>query len=212
MPEPDPHADALLAQAQAGNTASLTRLLEMLGPQVRARIAAKISPSMRTVVDEDDVMQVTYLEAVLRLDSFSDGGSRGFLAWLTRLAENNLIDAVRAMESSKRPDPRKRVEVRRPSYDESCDQLVNLLGATTSGPSVAFARGEAAKLLEEALGKLPPAYEQVIRLYDLQGRTPAEVAQELGKTHGAMYMLRARAHDRLREVLGSGGKFFTHHA
>src|SRR6478609_1387882 len=107
MPTPD--HEALLTNARAGDQSALIALLEALGPQVRQRIAAKIPPTLRAQLDEDDVMQVTYLEAVLRLDRFSGGGAAGFLAWLSRLAENNLIDAVRAMESAKRPDPSKRV-------------------------------------------------------------------------------------------------------
>jgi RNA polymerase sigma factor (sigma-70 family) len=63
--------------------------------------------------------------------------------------------------------------------------------------------------MEGALRQLPPDYEKVIRLYDLAGKSPAEVAQEMGRSQGAVFMLRARAHDRLREVLGSSSQFFS---
>ena len=61
-----------------------------------------------------------------------------------------------------------------------------------------------------ALGSLPGDYEKVVRMYDLEGRPIGEVAAELGRSEGAVYMLRARAHDRLREQMGPASKFFTH--
>ncbi len=59
------------------------------------------------------------------------------------------------------------------------------------------------------LAKLPPDYATVIRLYDLQGKPIAEVAADLGRSEGAVYMLRARTHDRLRELLPGESKFFS---
>ncbi len=73
-----PQHDELLKRAMGGNTQALTSLLADLGPIVRSRIAPKISPQWRAVLDEDDVMQTTYLEAVLRISKFTTGGSREF--------------------------------------------------------------------------------------------------------------------------------------
>jgi len=197
----------LLAAARQGDRESLIRVLEQVGPTVRSRIEPKISRSLRSSIDADDVMQVTYLEAVLRLSTFTAGGVQGFVAWLTRLAENNLVDAVRAMEAAKRPDPRKQIKPG-PGQDSSAF-LVEALGMTYTTPSVVAKRHEANKYLEEALGRLPPAYARVIRLYDLEGKSPTEVAADLGKSQGAVFMLRARAHARLREVLGPESRFFS---
>lgn len=192
-----------------GNTQALTALLRELGPVVRSRIAPKINAHWRAVLDEDDVMQTTYLEAVLRINKFTTGGSREFLAWLTRLAENNLIDAIRALESAKRPDPRRRVSGGPASPEESAIAFIDMLSASGSTPSRIVGRGEAAGLLELALQRLPPDYERVVRLYDLSGNPAATVAAELGRSEGAIYMLRARAHDLLRDLLGSDSKFFS---
>lgn len=199
--------DVLLKKAKGGDQGALMDLLEQAGPIVRARLAAKISGPWRAAIDEDDVMQVTYIEACMRLDHFTSGQSREFVAWLNRLAENNLIDAIRAMECAKRPNPTKKLSVA-PGVD-SMTTLVELLGVTYTTPSTQAARGEAAGILEDAIKGLPPDYETVIRMYDLQGKNVQEVAAELKRSEGAVFMLRARAHDRLRELLGSGSKFFS---
>lgn len=63
--------------------------------------------------------------------------------------------------------------------------------------------------LERMLSRLPADYERVIRMYDLEGRGIEEVASELGRSSGAIYMLRARAHERLAGLLGSESRFFS---
>ena len=206
MPE-SADLDALLTKALKGDQPSLVALLEQLGPKVRARIDAKISGPLQSALDADDVMQVTYLEACLRLNRFRQGGAAGFLAWLSRLAENNLIDAVRALESAKRPGPSKRVVASSPH--ESMVAFVELLGATSTTPSRVVAKDEAARHLDQALGSLPPDYEKIVRLYDLEGKSITEAAAALGRSEGACWMLRARAHDRLREAVGPMGNFFS---
>lgn len=208
LPMSTPDLDQLLSAAKAGDRAALIDLLEALGPQVRGRLLPKINGHVRTALDVDDLMQVTYIEAITRLDRFQDGGASGFLAWLTRLAENNLIDAVRALEAAKRPNPHKRVGIN-PRGDESVVGLVEVLGLTSATPSRAAAMGEGVRALQAALMTLPPDYERVIRMYDLECRPIEEIVRELGRSEGAIYMLRARAHDRLRELMGSAGKYFS---
>jgi len=87
--------EGLLSKARAGDRDCLVSLLDHLGAEVRRRIEPKISPRQRSSLDADDVMQVTYLEAVLQFGGFRDGGVSALRAWLTRLAQNNLIDAIR---------------------------------------------------------------------------------------------------------------------
>jgi RNA polymerase sigma-70 factor (ECF subfamily) len=207
---PMPEEDALLEAALKGDRGALIQLLEKLGPRVRARITPKISGHHRAAMDEDDVMQVTYLEAVTRLASFRGGGASGFLAWLTRLAENNLVDAIRMLEAEKRPNPKKRVHRARVQPDaDSMVALIELVGVTSTAPSSAVTQSEIRRALDVVLARMPPDYAQVIRMYDLQGQPAAAVATEMGRSEGAIYMLRARAHDRLRDELPSESKFFS---
>ncbi len=200
------HED-LLAKALKGDRGALVDLLEALGPMVRARIEPKIGAHLRPLIEADDIMQVTYLEAVTRLSSFKTGGAKGFLAWVTRIAENNLTDAARAADAAKRPDPRKRITGG--DAHSSMIAMVEHIGMTVTTPSRVAARGEAVGALERTLARLPEDYAKVIRLYDLEQWSAAEVAEEIGRSEGAVYMLRARAHERLRDLLGTESQYFT---
>lgn len=205
------HAD-LVARAGAGDQGALVALLGEYGPRVRARLAGKISSTWQSVLDADDVMQVTYLEAFLRIDRFVTGGEGtdaggAFQAWLAQIAENNLRDAIRHLGRDKRPNPRRRV--RAPAGEDSFVALVELLGVTTTTPSRQAGRAEIVTFLQAALDKLPPDYAKAVRLYDLEGCSSADAAKELGRSPGAFFMLLARARDRLRETLGTESMFFS---
>jgi RNA polymerase sigma-70 factor, ECF subfamily len=199
--------DHLLERAQDGDLDSLVQLLEAVGPTVRAIIEPKIGRKHRSVLSIDDVMQVTYMESISRIQTFTGGGARGFQAWLIRIAENNLIDAVRGLEAAKRPNPSKRMDHR--NHDDSMIAMVEAIGVTVSTPSLAAARGEIVGCIHTAVARLPTDYARVITMYDLQGRSIEEVVHELGRSKGAVYMLRARAHEHLKEILGSESRFFT---
>lgn len=197
----------LVDRATRGDPEALTALLEREGPVVRQRIEPKIGAVWRTVLDADDVMQISYMEAFLQIERFRSSGEGAFRAWLSQIAENNLRDAIKSLERAKRPDPRKRVHG--PPGQESFVALVEVLGVTHSTPSQHVAAGEFVGEIERALAQLPPDYARVIRMYDLECRPPAEVAAALGRSAGAIFMLRARAHDRLKELLGSASRFFS---
>lgn len=202
--------NAMLERARGGDREALIGLLESCAGRVRGRIAPKITGYLRPFLDEDDVMQVTYLEVVTRFETFTSGDANGFLAWMTRLAENNLIDAVRMIEADKRPNPRNRVETAgKQSGGEPMQSLIEMIGVTVTSPSKAAAGQEIKNALSAVLDRLPADYATVIKLYDLQGRSAAELAAELNRSEGAIYMLRARAHDRLRDLLPSESKFFS---
>ncbi len=197
----------LVARAIRGDSEALTELLEQEGPIVRQRLEAKIGIAWRSVLDADDVMQVSYMEAFLQVNRFQPAGPGAFRAWLAQIAENNMRDAIKSLERAKRPDPRKRVHG--PPGEESFVALVEVLGATNSTPSKHAARGEVKTAIDAALAKMPADYSRVITLYDLECRSAQEVAAVMGRSTGAIFMLRARAHDRLREVLGSSSQFFS---
>ena len=191
--------------AVAGDEAAFTALLECNGAQVRSVLQRSYHGRLKGLVDLDDVMQVTYLEAYLGIRDFVPAGPNAFRAWLGRIAENNLRDAIRKSDATER----RRACGPSPSWEESCRALVVSL-ASSSTPSRVAAKDEARRLLDAALRQLPGDYERVLRLYDLEGHSGPEVARLIGRSHGAVKMLVARARELLRELLGSGSKFFSH--
>ncbi|RMF72428.1 MAG: sigma-70 family RNA polymerase sigma factor [Planctomycetota bacterium] len=206
------HADEsrarrLIRAAVDGDGDALEALLEQFGPVAAHRIAAEIGAQWRSALDVDDIMQVTYLEAFLEVRTFEGGTSRSFAAWLMRIARNNLRDAIRGLEAAKRPHSHQRVKL--PSSDDSYAALAELVTSSGATPSRCVARDEARARLEAALDRLPADYANVLRMHDLQGRRMAEIARRMHRSRGGLYAMRARALQRLRDLLGSGSKYFS---
>src|SRR5262245_36824902 len=87
--------DANLKNAVAGDTHALSMLLRQHGPTVQNRL--RIAAQWRTVLEPEDVMQVTYLEAFLQIRRFDLSRGTTFEGWLEHVAQNNLRDAVRGL-------------------------------------------------------------------------------------------------------------------
>ena len=199
--------NSLLERAVAGDVEALRDLLDRHGRTVRTGLPAKIGRQWQSVLDADDVMQVTYLEAFLQIDQLAARDAAAFVSWLTRIADNNLRDAIKALQRQKRPNPRRRIHVA--VGEDSFTALIDMLGDTSATPSRDAARNENASIVHAVLAKLPPDYAAAVRLYDLQGRTAKESAAELNRSLGAFYILRARAHVLLRALLGGESRFFS---
>lgn len=206
----DADQNELLLRANDGDTEALRELLQLFGPRIRGAIDQQIAPQWKSLLDADDVMQVTYLEAFLNLDQSTAPNEAAFVGWLRRIAENNLRDAIKELQRKKRPNPIRRVHAQ--NTDQSYIALVEHLGMTTTTPSRHAAQHEACHIIDKVVDRLPGDYATVIRMYDLQGRSISEVAAEMKRSTGAVHMLRARAHDRLRSLLGAESEFFTYAA
>jgi len=198
--------DPRVLAAVGGDVEALSTLLREYGPRLREQLS--IDKRWQSVLEVDDVLQVTYVEAFLKIKSFTPGGPNAFGGWLRRIAENNLRDAIRSLEAQKRPPPAAARQAR--DADASITSLLDSIGFIGATPSRDAARGELKTALDAALAALPKDYAAVIRGYDLEARPIEEVAASLGRSPGAIHMLRARAHDRLREIIGPGTNFFTH--
>jgi RNA polymerase sigma-70 factor (ECF subfamily) len=194
-----------MVAARNGDEDALAELLEQFGPIVRREL--QIAPKWQPVLDLDDVMQITYMEAYLRIRDFDEDKPALFLAWLRKIARNNLIDAVRGLERGKRPQPEQRL--REPVADESYVALLDIVGVTTTTPSRIAAASEVRRMIQKGLKALPADYAEVIRLFDLEGLSGPEVGERMGRSRGAAFMLLARARQRLAEMLGSESQFFS---
>lgn len=194
-----------IQNAKSSDIEALTSLLERYGPDIERSLS--IGREWRSVLDAADVMQVTYLEAYLQIGSYDPNRSEPFPNWLRRIAENNLRDALRGLQRQKRPQPRNRVTVG--DGIDSTDNLIATLGMTSTTPSGQAQRQERTDRLQAAIDALPEDYGQAVRLYDLQGLHIDEVSRRMNRTNGAVHMLRARAHERLRELLGAESKWFS---
>ena len=189
--------DARVARAVEGDLDELEHLLRALEPELRSSLS--IDSRWNRSFDRDDVLQVSYLEAYLRIRTLRTPTVAGLKGWLWRIAENNLKDAIRGLERGKRPDAKHRL-TRGPEGESARTLLAAMTGNDpTAGGQVSGK--EDVERMRDAIDRLPASYRRIIDEVDLAERTIAEVAADWDKSVGALHMLRSRAHDRLRELL-----------
>lgn len=193
----------LINRAVHGDADALTDLLSEFGPRLEASL--HLGRRWRPLIDVADVMQVTYLEAFIQISRF-DPNNGSFLRWLRTIAANNLRDAIRGLSGRNRPPADRRVSFE--AATDSVVELFDLINATTTTPSRVSGRNEIHSLIRGAVERLPADYRSVIEKYDLAGESISDVAAALGRSKGAVHMLRARAHDQLRLMLGAETQFF----
>lgn len=198
---------SLLDRARRGDQDALADLLALHVPRIRSELEANIPRRLQASLSADDVVQVTCTDAFLGIAKASAPDDQAFAAWLLRAARNNLHDAIRRLDAEKRGGKARRLN---PTARTDARTFVErLFGADTDTPSRIAMRGESESALERALQALPVDYRSAVRLYDLDGQPIELVARELGRSPGAVHLLRVRAHKRLRELLARAGSSFT---
>jgi RNA polymerase sigma-70 factor (ECF subfamily) len=174
----------------------LERYREYLGLLARLQLDGRL----RGKVDVSGVVQQTLLEAYQALRRLPERGPELTAAWLRQVLANNLRDEVRKFATEARDVGRERsLEA---ALNESSSRLEAWLAADDSSPSEKAARNEQVLALAGALAQLPDDQRQAVELHHLRGRPLAEVADQLGRSKGAVAALLFRGLKKLRTILG----------
>ena len=165
------------------------RLLAQL--QLDGRLQGKI--------DLSGVVQQTMFEAYQVRGNYERHDADHLAAWLRRILANNLADEIRKLMTDKRNVSRERsMEA---AIEQSSLRLQDWLAAEQSSPSLHAQRQEQAVQLSAELAKLPIAQREALLLRHFQGRSLAEIAEHLGRSHAAVAGLLKRGLQQLRNQL-----------
>jgi RNA polymerase sigma-70 factor (ECF subfamily) len=158
-----------------------------------------VADNLRTKLDPSDIVQQTMLEAHRKRGQFRGTTEAEMAGWLRQMLAFAIADAVRALGRAKRDIARER------SLDEAIDQsskrIDAWLAAEQSSPSQRASRHEEAVRLANALAQLPDAQREAVTLRYCNGRSLAEISQQLGRTPTAVSGLIKRGTKQLRTLL-----------
>jgi RNA polymerase sigma-70 factor (ECF subfamily) len=161
----------------------------------------QLAPDLRGKVDLSGVVQQTLLEAHQAAEQLRRLEEPQRLAWLRRALAHNLTDEVRKRGAAARDVGRERsLEA---ALEESSARLEAWLAADQSTPQQLAERNEQLLRLAEALAQLPDDQRTAVELHHLQGQPLAVVAEQLGRSKGAVATLLFRGMTRLRKRLAS---------
>lgn len=182
-----------------GTADDLIGLLNRHGPEVRQRIRKEIPRRFRSMIDEEDVMQETYIEVFVKFRTTDLASVSTFSPWLYRAAKNNLTDAIRGLNTARRDKHR----VSSTGTARGLAEIVERVRASDTSPSERAVRRELPAALSHAVGELPVSYQRVITLCFLSEMSVPDVARQLECSQGAVFMRRSRALQAMQRILDS---------
>ena len=163
-----------IARAREGDCEALRHIYE--------RYADNVFSYVRTILrdeyEAEDVTQHVFTKLLTRIESYEER-SVPFSAWLLRIARNCAIDHMRSQ---------------RTIY---CEEVP----ATVEDSIDEHVAADHRDAIEAALGSLPASQRRVVVLRHMIGLTPREIADQMGKSEGAIHTLHHRARRALRTEL-----------
>jgi RNA polymerase sigma-70 factor (ECF subfamily) len=173
---PDDETD-LVARLRAGEQDAYEAL-------VRTHSGTMMAVARRFLGDANDAadaVQDAFVSVFKAMRSFE--GSARLGTWLHRIAVNACLMKLRGQKRSRLvPLDESRVPVCHPEDD-------------------GLSRAEVAERVRAGIDRLPPVYQTVIRLRDIEGRDTAETADRLGTNEGVVKVRLHRARQALRALL-----------
>jgi RNA polymerase sigma-70 factor (ECF subfamily) len=147
-------------------------------------IRLRLGPSLRAHLESRDVLQETWIKALAHIDGFNGARHASFMAWLARIAANEIRDRA-DFHGRQRRDAAREV----PLPPEDLDGLAAHVRSQTSR----VALDESLVRLERALETLSPEHREVIVLRKLEELSFAEIAERLERSPEACRLLLTRA-------------------
>ena len=173
----------LLRRARDGEPDAVNALYGRVAGKLLALIRLRLGRGLRSQLESRDILQATLLKSFQHFQQFEAGDGPSLMAWLARIAENEIRDRVdyhnRQRRDARLEVPLETAHARLPAAMRSALTQVLL--------------DERAERLEEALESLEPHYREVIALRSYEELSFAEIGARLGKSEDACRMLFARA-------------------
>jgi RNA polymerase sigma-70 factor (ECF subfamily) len=193
MPDPTPHLPepstsrtaVLLARARDGDTVAREQLFERFLPVLRRWAHRRLPHNARDLNDTLDLVQITLLRALNRIDQFEARGEGAFLAYLRRI----LLNVVRE-------------EIRRSSRRGQHDELEETLASPHASLLEQVIGFQQMERYQQALESMNEEQRYAVLLRIEFGYSYDRIAEALGKpSPDAARMTVVRALDRLARLI-----------
>lgn len=201
-PDDGNEVQPLLDRAVRGEESAISELFERYRPRLKKMVRARLNQLLHGRVDESDVVQEAYLEAVRRLNEYAENPRAPFFLWLRKITGQRLIDLHRRHLGAQARDARLEVVLHRGRAPKatSISIAAALLGQLTS-PTQAALKAERQLALQEALSSMDDLDREILTLRHFESLSNGEAAEELGIETSAASKRYIRALQRLKLIL-----------
>ena len=191
---PTTEGSDLIAQAKAGSPDALNLLYERSAPRLLSFIRLRLGRQLRERLESRDILQAAMLRSLERVRQFEGDQTRSWMAWLARIAENEIRDRADHQHRQRR-DAAREVSLDDPP-----------IPALTRSALTRVLQSEQSQQLETALESLSDAHREIILLRAFQELSFREIGARLNKSEDACRMLMARAMTALTLKMAENGR------
>jgi RNA polymerase sigma-70 factor, ECF subfamily len=188
----------LLRQVEAGDSLAFNLLFGRHREVLRALIARRIEPLLRSRIDPSDVVQEAQLEALDRLPEYFSRRPMPFRDWLRQTAIERFLKIRRHCLAARR-------DVGREDELARCRSAEFTFAAGDPTPSQQIASRDLAAQLHVLLGRLPETDGAILRMRAFDGLSYEQVANRMGLEPATARKRFGRALLRLRALLLANG-------
>jgi RNA polymerase sigma-70 factor (ECF subfamily) len=189
----------LAERAAAGDRAALDRLLELYLPELRAFVRLRAGAVVRARESSSDIVQSVCREVIQHADRFQFPSEPAFKQWLYTTALRKIVNRKDFYLAQKR-DAQREIPISSGDGSDADQRLAACYRSFSSPSRQAMVKEEIARV-EKAFEELPDEYREVITLAHVVGLSRAEIAQQMGKSEGAVRVLLHRALARVSALL-----------
>ncbi|RKY18571.1 MAG: hypothetical protein DRQ55_13065 [Planctomycetota bacterium] len=170
----------LVQRAQDGDMEAYNRLFERYYLRVLRIVQIRLSTRVRGYLEAEDIIQETFIAAVRTFERFEMRHEAALIAWLARLAENKIREAVDYHHAQKR-DRRREHALGYVRNAMASGTLVFDPPAPIELPVDQASTAELTALMEECLAELSDDQREVILLRLYHKGSWAWVAEQMGR-------------------------------
>lgn len=170
----DPENNEEMSISPSASSADWERLVESVGPaSLLVVIQSRLGPSLLGRIDAEDILQESLVRAWRGYASAKFASPRAFRAWVLRIIDRRIKDALRSSGAIKRGGGRKHV---------APGSWGSIATPGSGTPSRLARHREQAAAMSDAIERVPPDLREVVRLRLFHQLGLEQIATDLGLT------------------------------
>jgi RNA polymerase sigma-70 factor (ECF subfamily) len=186
----------LFDRARQGSEQAVNEVFDRYGDRLHGLVRLRLGTRLRRHLDSRDIVQNTLLKAFQSFERFDGSASGSLMAWLGRIAENEIRDQADFYAREKR----------RPALETPLEGKLETLRLEVSSAVGRLYVKERMAQIERVFESLLPDQREVILLRNLEELTFAEIGERMERTTEAARKLYGRAMASLTLLLNDGSE------
>ena len=190
----------MLSRVAEGDSVAWTALNNKMEKYLMMMAAKNLPAVVRGQINPSDLVQQTLVEVVKGIDQFKGESAPEFYAWVTQILRHQSTKLARDWTRKKR-DVRRQISMDGFARNENESECrLDVRDPAQTPRSATIAREQVGRM-EQALGLLSEEHRTVIQLRNLEELSFKQIAEQMGRSEGAVSKLWYRALVKLRDVI-----------